>query len=38
MNMGDDFLRRLDAVEARLAGLADKEPEPGALTDRKSVV
>ena len=26
-------LRRLDAVEARLAAVADKEPQPGALTD-----
>lgn len=33
MSAGEEFLRRLDAVEARLGGLADKEPEPGALTD-----
>ena len=33
MSARDDFLRRLDAVEARLAGLASKEPAPGALTD-----
>jgi hypothetical protein len=33
MSIGDEFLRRLDAVEARLGVLADKEPQPGALTD-----
>jgi hypothetical protein len=33
MSIGDDFLRRLDGVEARLAALAGNEPEPGALTD-----
>jgi hypothetical protein len=33
MSTRDEFLRRLDAVEARLAGLAGKEPHPGALTD-----
>lgn len=33
MSTRDDFLHRLDAVEARLAALADNEPKPGALTD-----
>jgi hypothetical protein len=33
MSTRDDFLRRLDAVEARLGALAEKEPQPGALTD-----
>lgn len=33
MSTRDDLLRRLDAVEARLADLASKEPTPGALTD-----
>jgi len=33
MSTGDDFLRRLDAVEARLAALARHEAQPGALTD-----
>jgi hypothetical protein len=33
MSRRDEFLQRLDAVEARLAGLANKEPQPGALTD-----
>lgn len=33
MNTSDEFLRRLDAVEARLAALASHEPQPGALSD-----
>jgi hypothetical protein len=33
MSVRDDFLRRLDAVEARLATLAAHEPQPAALTD-----
>jgi hypothetical protein len=33
MSTRDDFLARLDAVEARLAAAAHDEPHPGALTD-----
>jgi hypothetical protein len=33
MSTRDEFLERLDAVEARLAGAAAAEPAPGALTD-----
>jgi len=33
MSTREDFLHRLDAVEARLGVLADHEPQPGALTD-----
>jgi hypothetical protein len=33
MSIRDDFLHRLDAVEARLSTLAAHEPQPGALTD-----
>ena len=33
MSTRDEFLRRLDLVEARLAALASHEPQPGALTD-----
>jgi hypothetical protein len=33
MSVRDEFLHRLDAVEARLAAVAGKEPQPGALTD-----
>jgi hypothetical protein len=33
MSQCDEFLERLDTVEARLAGAAAAEPQPGALTD-----
>jgi hypothetical protein len=33
MSTRDEFLDRLDAVEARLAAAAHDEPHPGALTD-----
>jgi len=33
MTIGDGYLARLDAVEARLAAAAAAEPPPGALTD-----
>jgi hypothetical protein len=32
MSINDNYLARVDAAEARLAALAEAEPEPGALT------